>query len=225
MKWLRLLGKFLISVGVGVLLFVVWVLWGTGIYTSQQQDRLKDEFASAPEIEAVEQKSQDPKDKNARFFGPSDSYQPDAGEPVFALDIPKIGVQDYVVQGVDVENLKKGPGHYPDCRNGIEKPLCTEAEEVWPGEEGRVILSGHRTTYGSPFGDLDKLEPGDEIITNPKWGEVVYEVTKVEVVEPNDTSIVIPQPGKGRAEIVLTTCHPEFSASQRLIVFGEMVTA
>jgi sortase A len=223
MKWLRITGKFLISVGVGVLLFVAWVLWGTGIYTSQQQDQLREEFEQQPKIEAIEKKGAG---KNGPTFrAPPDNYQPAMGDAVFPLTIPKIGVQDVVVQGVDVEELKKGPGHYPDCRDEFEKPLCTDAEEVWPGEEGRVILSGHRTTYGAPFSKLDELEPGDEIITNPPWGEVVYKVTKVEIVEPNATNIAIPQPGEGKAEIVLTTCHPEFSASQRLVVFGEMETA
>ena len=225
MKWLRVAGKFLISVGVGVLLFVAWVLWGTGIYTSQQQDRLTEELEQLPDIPPVSKKADGKDNGGSRFVGPPNDYQPAAGEPVFALTIPRIEVQNVVVQGVEVEDLKQGPGHYPDCREGFEEPLCTSAEEVWPGEEGRVILSGHRTTYGAPFGRLDELEPGDEIITNPQWGEVVYKVTKIEVVSPNATDIANPQPGDGKAEIVLTTCHPEFSASQRLIVFGEMETA
>ena len=224
MKWLRITGKFLISVGVGVLLFVAWVLWGTGLYTSQQQDRLKEEFEQLPELEVVE-RGGGKSGGGTTFEGPPASYQPSSGDPVFALTIPKINVQDIVVQGVDAEELKKGPGHYPDCRGEFDKPLCTTTEEVWPGEEGRVILSGHRTTYGAPFSRLDELEPGDEIITDPQWGRVVYEVTKIEIVSPNAGDIAVPQPGAGKAEIVLTTCHPEFSASQRLIVFGEMVTA
>ena len=211
-------GKFLISVGVGVLLFVAWVLWGTGIYTSQQQDRLAEEFEQLPEIEPKIEKAKN----GPRYVGPGDNFKPSSGTPVFSLDIPKIDVQDYVVQGVGVEDLKMGPGHYPDCRGEFEKPLCTDAEEVWPGEEGRVILSGHRTTYGHPFRQLDKLEPGDEIVTETQWGSFTYVVTEIEIVSPNATDIANPQPGGSNAEIALTTCHPEFSASQRLIVFGEI---
>ena len=225
MKWLRFVGKFLISVGVGVLLFVAWVLWGTGIYTSQQQERLSEEFERLPDIPPVSKQTDGKGGSGLKFLGPPDDYLPDNGDPVFTLTIPKIGLQDVVIEGVDVEDLQKGPGHYPDCREGFTKPLCTNTEEVWPGEEGRVILSGHRTTYSHPFGRIDELEPGDEIITQPKWGKIVYKVTKIEVVSPNATDIANPQPGGGKAEIVLTTCHPEFSASQRLIVFGEMETA
>ena len=222
MAWLRVLGKFLISVGVGVLLFVAWVLWGTGIYTSQQQDRLKDELTQLPDIEPQEQKGNKKGSGGPTFVGPGDGYEPGAGDPVFALSVPDIELSDVVVQGVGEEELKLGPGHYPDCGQGFAKPLCTEAEEVWPGEKGRVIVSGHRTTYGQPFWDLDKLREGDEIVTDTRWGKFTYEVTGLEVVAPNATDIIVPEPGGSNAEIVLTTCHPKFSADERLIVFAEM---
>jgi sortase A len=220
MRWFRIAGKFLISVGVGVLLFVAWTLWGTGIYTSQQQARLTEEFDQLPDItpKVVKGTGGDKK----RFSGPGDDYLPSPAEGVFQLTIAEIGLKDIVVQGVGVEELKLGPGHYPDCRNGFEKPLCTEAEEVWPGEEGRVIVSGHRTTYGYPFKRLDELEEGDEIVTGTQWGEFTYLVTEIRIVEPNATDIAVPSPGGSNAEIVLTTCHPEFSDAQRLVVFGEI---
>ena len=219
MTWLRVLGKFFISAGVGVLLFVAWTLWGTGFHTQRQQDRLREEFAQLPEIMPHERKD---KSGELRFVGPGDDFEPGPGELAFALDIPSIGVADMVVQGVGEEELKSGPGHYPDCDNGFTEPLCTEAEEVWPGEKGRVIISGHRTTYSAPFWDLDKLERGDEIITRTKWGEIVYEVTDVEIVTPESREIANPDPPGAKAEIALTTCNPKYSAAERLIVFGEM---
>ena len=215
MRWLRIFGKFLISVGVGVLLFVAWVLWGTGIAHNREQNRLEDELKALPRIEAK-------KDKKTGFSGPGDGFLPDAGAPVFSLTIPKIDLQEVVVQGVGVEELKLGPGHYPDCRAGFDKPLCTEAEEVWPGEEGRVIVSGHRTTYGMPFWDLDKLDKGDSIVTGTRWGNFTYKVTEIAVVPPNARDIANPAPGGSNAEIALTTCNPKFSAAERLIVFAEM---
>lgn len=219
MAWLRVLGKFLISVGVGVLLFIAWTLWGTGFYMSQQQDRLKDELTQLPDITPEPQKS---KKGEPKFVGPGAEYEPGPGDPVFALSIPDIELSDVVVQGVGTEELKLGPGHYPDCRSGFAKPLCTEAEQVWPGEKGRVIVSGHRTTYGQPFWDLDKLGEGDEIVTATRWGEFTYEVTGLEVVAPNATDIANPEPGGSKAEIVLTTCNPKYSAAERLIVYAEM---
>lgn len=215
MSWLRLLGKFFISVGCGVLLFVAWTLWGTGLYTAQQQNRLEDEFAAQPAIAA----EQDPL---TGFTGPSDEYKPGPGEPVFMLEIPEAGVRDMVVQGVETNELKLGPGHYPDCRGDFTKPLCTRDEEVWPGEQGRVIVSGHRTTYGREFWDLDKLEADDVIIAHTKWGNIRYLVTEIRIVDDEARNIAIAHPDGKKAEIVLTTCHPKYSASQRLVVFGEM---
>jgi sortase A len=212
MRALRIFGKLLISVGVGVLFFVGWTLWGTGLYTQQQQDRLRTEFDQLPSRQVVGA-DEEQKIGPARPPGPSD--------PVFLLKMPSIDFDEVVVEGVGTEDLKKGPGHYPSCRAGFDRPLCTEFDEVWPGEEGRVIVSGHRTTYGAPFFDLDKLKPGDEIITKTKWGEFTYEVTETRVVQPDSLAIAIQSDA---AEIVLTTCNPKYSAAQRLIVFGRLVT-
>lgn len=212
MKALRIFGKFLISVGVGVLLFVAWTLWGTGIYTNQQQAALAQEFDQLPAVESEPGDEPEP-------TGPSSL--PGPSDPAFRLRIPSIDLQQIVVEGVGTEDLKKGPGHYPSCRPGFDRPLCTEFKEVWPGQEGRVIVSGHRTTYGAPFWDLDKLEKGDEIITDTQWGTYTYEVTEKRIVQPDSLAIAIQSDA---AEIVLTTCNPKYSAAQRLIVFGRLVT-
>ncbi|HEV3473079.1 MAG TPA: sortase, partial [Actinomycetota bacterium] len=164
---MRLFGKFLISVGFGILLFVGWTLWGTGIYTARQQDLLGDQFAAAPAI---------PLERTDGKVDVPVNFAPDPGEPVFRLRIPAIDFSQVVVAGVGTEELRKGPGHFPSCRRGFERPLCTELDEVWPGEEGRAIVSGHRTTYGAPFYNLDRLDTGDKIITETTWGEFTYEV-------------------------------------------------
>lgn len=213
MTALRIFGKFLISVGVGVLLFVAWTLWGTGLYTEQQQEALEREFDQQQVVEV------DPDNADPQRLGPASL--PGAGAPAFRLRIPTIDLRQIVVEGVGTEDLKKGPGHYPSCRSGFERPLCTEFEEVWPGQEGRVIVSGHRTTYGAPFWDIDKLTRGDEIITDTKWGTFTYEVTEKRIVQPDSLAIAIQSDA---AEIVLTTCNPKYSAAQRLIVFARMVT-
>jgi sortase A len=194
----------------GVLMFVGWTLWGTGLYTQGQQDDLRREFGAAqvPDLLPGEKPGHPPK-----------GFDPGPGRPVFLLKVPAIKMDKVVVEGVGVEDLKKGPGHYPECRAGFLKPLCTEFDEVWPGEKGRVVVSGHRTTYGAPFWDLDKLHKGDEIMTKTKWGTFTYTIFKKTTVPPNSAAIVVPG---NNAEIVLTTCNPKFSASERLIVFGRM---
>ena len=215
MQGLRLLGKFLISVGVGVLLFIVWTLWGTGLYTAREQSRLEEELATSIAQADVREEEGD---------GPTwpRGFAPPPGEPVFRMVVPKIGLKTVVVEGVGTEDLKKGPGHYPTCRPGFERPLCTEFEAVWPGEEGRVVLSGHRTTYGAEFHRVDELEKGDEILIQSPYGQFVYSVTHKEVVEPDSRAIVLPG---DRAEIVLTTCEPKFSAEKRLIVYAALEPA
>jgi sortase A len=208
------LGKFLISVGTGILMFVAWTLWGTGIYTSQQQDILDQAFAAITPIELP---------RTQGVIQVPGSFRPDAGEGVFRLRIPSIDFRQMVVEGVGTEELRKGPGHFPSCRRGFERPLCTDLDEIWPGELGRVIVSGHRTTYGAPFYKIDRLQPGDEIITDTEFGKFIYEVTKKEIVPPDSTDIANPA-ASTFAEIVLTTCNPRFSAAERLIVYARMQT-
>jgi sortase A len=214
MRYVRIAGKLLISLGFGVLMFVAWTLWGTGIYTSQQQNLLAREFADAPPV------TLDTKDAVPV------SFQPGPGEHAFKMRIPAIDLDQIVVEGVSSAALKKGPGHYPECGPGFSEPLCTSFEEIWPGEDGRVIVSGHRTTYGAPFYNIDKLRRGDRIVTETQWGEFTYEVTIKTIVEPESPLVVIDtrEDDSREPELVLTTCNPRFSAAQRLIVYAELVT-
>jgi sortase A len=216
MTFVRILGKLLVSVGVGILLFVAWTLWGTGIYTAREQARLARQFDSLPPFKASAVEPRSPS-------GPPKGYSPRPGAPVFRLRIPAIGLDRIVVQGVDDEQLALGPGHYPSCGRGFERPLCTQRDEVWPGEPGRVIVSGHRTTHGAPFWDLDKLDAGDVVSVQTRWGDFVYRVSGSEVVAPSARDIANPA-ATNAYEIAFTTCHPKFSASQRLIVYAKMKT-
>ena len=142
---LSYVGKFLMAVGVGVVLFVAWTLWGTGyFYTAHQQKILSQQFALIPQYH--------PKPHTPP--GPPPGYCPahcHPGDGTFRIRIPSIGISFMVIEGVSEADLQRGPGHYPSCRPGFPPPLCTQFREVWPGEEGRVVISGHRTTYLHPF--------------------------------------------------------------------------
>ena len=106
-----------------------------------------------------------------------------------------------MVPGVTHEDLKKGPGHYPDT------PL--------PGQLGNASIAGHRTTFGEPFYDIDKLEPGDEIIVTMTTGDqFVYSVTSSEIVGPDDYYVVTTT-DPTVAELTLTSCHPKYTAKQQ----------
>ncbi|MFN2488936.1 MAG: sortase [Actinomycetota bacterium] len=217
MRILRNLGKLLISVGVGILLFVGWTLWGTGLYTARQQDRLASEFDDLPVMPIR------PEDERG-LGGPPKGFSPRPGDPVFRLRMPSIDLDHIVVEGVGDDELRLGPGHYPSCREGFSRPLCTDRDAVWPGEQGRVIVSGHRTTFGAPFWGLDKLEIGDPVRMQTQWGDFTYRVSGREIVAPNARDIANPDATEG-FEIVFTTCNPKFSAAQRLLVFASMDAA
>src|SRR4029077_12634193 len=103
---------------------------------------------------------------------------PPEGDALGIIGIPKIGVTQYVVEGVNVDDLRKGPGHYPSTQ--------------LPGHEGNSAIAGHRTTYGAPFGDLDQLAVGDEINLATLQGDFHYKVTEQLVVDPSQVSVLDP---------------------------------
>jgi sortase A len=127
------------------------------------------------------------------------------GDPVARLEIPRIGVDEIVVSGVGVEDLKKGPGHYP------QTPL--------PGQPGNTAIAGHRTTYGAPFFSIDEVAPGDEIIATTFAGRFVYRVTGTVVVSPTDVGVIA---GTADARLTLTSCHPLYSAADRIVVTAQL---
>jgi sortase A len=216
MNLLEAIGKLLLSMSVGVLLFLGWSLWGTNVVAEQEQAILVEAFDSQPAFFKV-----DPGEEAPALVPPED-FAPRVGKPVFRLRIPAIRVNEVAVEGVATEQLDIGPGHYPTCRKGVDKTLCTPWDSAFPGEEGRVVISGHRTTHGAVFWDLDKLRPGQRIITETKWGTFTYEIDRTRIVPASSTQIVVPG---NRAEVVLTTCHPKFSAAQRLIVIAGLEEA
>ena len=125
------------------------------------------------------------------------------GDPLTRIKIPALGVDTVVVEGTSSNALKAGAGHYPGT------PL--------PCEVGNVAIAGHRTTYGKPFSEVDKLKPKDVIILETPVGSCVYQVAKAPfIVEPTDFSVVDNDPV--RSMLTLTTCHPRGSAAKRLIV-------
>ncbi|TML63588.1 MAG: class E sortase [Actinobacteria bacterium] len=123
---------------------------------------------------------------------------PSDGSAVAHLVIPKIGVDKFVVEGVGVPPTTPLPGHV-----------------------GNSGIAGHRTTYGAPFGDLDKLGAGDHIRVTTREGSfefVVDEKNGIQVVQPGDLAVLRTDPADTAAHLTLTTCNPKYSASERLVV-------
>jgi sortase A len=132
--------------------------------------------------------------------------RPLPGDAIGRIEIPAIGVKDYVVEGTDTDNLRKGPGHYPDT------PL--------PGERGTSAIAGHRTTYGAPFRHIDELKRGQVITIDLPYGRYVYRVERTKIVDDSDFSVLRTV---GHDRLVLSACHPLYSAAQRVIVFARLV--
>jgi LPXTG-site transpeptidase (sortase) family protein len=128
--------------------------------------------------------------------------------PATKIKIPKIGVDQVILDDVDVESLKNGPGHYRGSAN--------------PGQRGTVGIAGHRVTYTHPFNRLDELAPGDGIILETLDGIFEYRVVKSDTLEPSDLSALAPK-SDGRARLTLTTCTPKYSARYRLDVQASLV--
>jgi sortase A len=132
--------------------------------------------------------------------------EPLEGDAIARLEIAAIGVSEYVVEGTDTGSLRKGPGHYP------ETPL--------PGERGTTAIAGHRTTYGAPFREIDELKRGQRIIVDMPDGRFVYRVERTKIVDDQELSVLDPV---GYRRLVLSACHPLYSAAERVIVFARQV--
>jgi sortase A len=143
------------------------------------------------------------------FFDPPERVlrrEPLKGDAIARLEIPALGVSEYVVEGTDTGDLRKGPGHYPDT------PL--------PGEPGTVAIAGHRTTYGAPFRNIDELKPRQVIRIDMPDGRFIYRVEAVRIVDDSDLSVLEPV---GYRRLMLSACHPLYSAAERVIAFARQV--
>ena len=230
----RGVGQTLITFGLVALLFVVYALYVTDLLAAREQDQLSEQIQ--------EQWAEDPP-ADAPTVAPPDGAPAPApaptpetidvglGEPFAVLHIPRLG-DDYsrvVVEGTAQVQLAQGPGHYLDT--------------AMPGQEGNFAVAGHRVGRGSPFLDLDRLRPGDAVVVetaanwftyrvlgDPASGDFGTDPSGIpgrEIVRPTDTGVIAPTPGgvdgaTSGAYLTLTTCHPKYSAAQRLIIHARL---
>ena len=205
-RLIRGVGWTLIVLGAIVLLYVVYLLWFTGIETQREQRDLADEWNLIVPDDPIDVDAEVPEEEPV-----------DVGDAYAALWFERDGeriIDDdimYVVEGVDLTTLRRGPGHYPESDR--------------PGGEGNLAIAGHRTTYGAPFWSLDELQPGDTIHVMDRQGrEWVYAYVEQRIVAPTAMWVVGEDPlDSGAPMITLTTCHPRYSDAQRLIAWGELL--
>ena len=215
MKPLRALSTVLIIAGVLLLsdaaLTLAWQEPVSALYARIVQDRLGDDLRdlelakpSARDLAALRSLE----DQRARmaFLARSLRRTSDPGDAVGRIRIPRIGASFVVVYGSDAASLRKGPGIYDDS--------------PFPGAPGTVAIAGHRTTYLAPFRRIDKLQPGDEISVEMPYGRFTYRVQQRKIVAPTTVSVV---KRVGYDRLVLSACHPLYSADKRIIVFARLV--
>jgi sortase A len=174
------------------------------------QDRL------AGELERIEETQPTPVQRRAlrslrtdrrqiAFLAREARQAAEEGEAIGRIEIPSIGARYVVVEGTGGATLRRGPGHYPDT--------------TFPGLGGSVAIAGHRTTYGAPFRNVDDLEAGDEIVLEMPYGRFTYAVQRTRIVPP--TALWVTD-DVGYERLVLSACHPLYSAAERIVVFARL---
>lgn len=224
---LRGVGQTLITLGLVILLFVVYELWVTNIFAHAEQARVHNQLAQEWA------KGDDPLMQGRLDLPGGKQSTIPIGVGIANLYVPRFG-SDYhftIVEGTDDASLEKGPGHYVGT--------------ALPGEVGNFSVAGHRVGKGGPFLNLDHLRPGDSIVVETKNRWYVYQVKGDpltgdlnnpggdgipgrEIVSPGDTEVIaaVPDhPGQKPTQrlMTLTTCHPKFTANQRMIIHAVLV--
>lgn len=243
-------GRAFVALGIGcaaaalaVLGYAAWELWGTNAHEADAQAELLEAYeAAAPETTTsttlAASAADTPTTSEAEVAAPEvellpggvearmmSARFPDHGDALAVIEVPDIDLFKFVMRDVSVEALRSGPGHYQGT--------------VRPGFDGNSAIAGHRTTYGAPFGRVDELEPGDEIVVSTKDGRFTYEVMDPAeayagfedeigefgpgfvVVDPDDTWIV---GDFGDSRLTLTSCHPELTSRDRIVVTARLVS-
>jgi sortase A len=214
---LRALSSVMIVAGAILLadagLTLLWQEPVSAVYAHLQQGRLSDRLEEleraplAPAEQRALERIPDPRRRLA-FRARALGRGLDPGDPMGRIVMPAIGVSEVFVEGTGAGDLRTGPGHYP------ETPL--------PGERGTVAIAGHRTTYGAPFRRIDQLERGDRIELRMPYGRFVYRVDRTRIVPPTETSVIA---RVDHDRLVLSACHPLYSAAKRIIVFARLEQA
>src|SRR3954470_19039952 len=212
---LRFVASVLIVSGILMLvdaaLTLTWQEPVSAYFAQRSQDHLNAELKrEAPQVEADKRTVASIRNEAARLKRLAElaRHRARTGHAIGTIRLPShAGGKHYaIVQGTDTDSLRKGPGHYP--------------ETSFPGEGATVGIAGHRTTYLAPFNQIDKVKKGDEIVLDMPYGRLTYAVERTKIVDPTDLSVV--DQVKGTERLVLSACHPLYSASQRIIVFARL---
>jgi sortase A len=194
-------------------LTVVWQEPVSAVYGRINQGQLGGELeeleaAPVPPLERRALQALPDPEKKMALLARSLKRKAKDGEAVARISIPRIGAHYVVVDGTQADDLRKGPGLYE--------------QTPFPGAHGTSAIAGHRTTYGAPFRKVDQLKKGNRIIVTMPYGRFTYTVERLQIVNP-DALWVINRVSYDR--LVLSACHPLYSAAKRIIVFARLTDA
>jgi len=225
-RLLRILATALITAGLVIALDVgltlAWEEPLSNIYATVKQNQVEDElrefqkeFPEAADFEAA----RDASSLEERVAILADRFEDrvETGKAIGRIKISAIDVDIVVVEGTDTASLQIGPGHY--TASDDEDTRRQGDGSAFPGQGKTVGIAGHRTTYKAPFRKTNELEPGHEITLEMPYATFTYEVQKVDIVEPTEIGVVR---NVGYERLVLSACHPLYSAAQRIITFARL---
>jgi sortase A len=213
-------GETLVTVGLFVLLFLGWHVWFNDIVQGAAQDKaaaqLSNTWTDVPSGVTEFDRAAGTSDGAITEVPPPVVESPGDTNSFATVLIPRFGsrYERTVAEGVDMEKVLNsqvtGIGHYSDT--------------ALLGQIGNFAVAGHRTTYGAPLGDVDKLRIGDRIYVETEEGWYVYRFRNIEYVYPTEVTVLNPVPqlqieAKDRI-LTMTTCHPKLSAAERLIAYA-----
>jgi sortase A len=225
-RLLRILSIALITAGLVILvdvgLTLAWKEPLSSIYGSFQQREAEDELTALedrfPSQDLLRRAlSEDELSERVRVLADAFGEEVKRGEGIGRIIIPRIGLNVVVVEGTDTASLQKGPGHYTLAN--AEELSARGDGSAFPGQGETMGIAGHRTTYLAPFRRIDEIEPGDEITLQMPYAAFTYTVEKHEIVDPDAVEIV---KNVGYDRLVLTACHPLYSAAQRYAQFAKL---
>ncbi|MDP4585778.1 MAG: class E sortase [Microbacteriaceae bacterium] len=213
-------GETLVTAGLFVLLFLGWHVWFNDIVQGAAQDKaaalLSNTWTAVPTSAAEFDRATGTSDGAIADVPPPVVESPGNANSFATVLVPRFGprFERTVAEGVDEEkvlnNRLTGVGHYSNT--------------ALLGQVGNFAVAGHRTTYGAPFGDVDKLRIGDRIYVETQDGWYIYRFRNLEYVYPSGVSVLNPVPqlqidAKDRI-LTMTSCHPKLSAAERFIAYA-----
>ena len=210
---LRFLGAVLATSGVLLLadagLTLAWQEPLTALSAARAQSELDDQLGGQRRLARADERAlttvRDPRRRLAALAAKARERARGKKVAIGRVQLPTLGRSYAIVQGTDTATLRRGPGHYPGS--------------PFPGQRGTVAIAGHRTTYGAPFRTIDKLDRGDRIVLAMPYGRLMYTVTSTRIVLPTNLSVL---KRVGYDQLLLTACHPLYSAARRIAVFARL---